>query len=119
MDPQAQLADWAKLRQKNPQLLLKEIQGDIIASPTIANPRFGKKKSIYTDFFASSKALRKFESIMIETILPFYANTHTSTTSTSKSTSMSVKLARETISRCTNAISTPGHEHQAAVIFSG
>ncbi|KAF8927446.1 hypothetical protein BGZ58_010392 [Dissophora ornata] len=114
MDPRVQLADWAKLRQKNPQFLLNEIQGSIIASPTIANPCFGKKKSIYTDFFASSKPLMKFESIMTETVLPFYANTHTSTTSTSKSTSTSVKLARETIRRCTNAVATPGHEHQAA-----
>ncbi|KAG0003945.1 hypothetical protein BGZ80_004515 [Entomortierella chlamydospora] len=32
---------------------------------------------------------------------------------------MSVKIARETIRRCTNATNTPGHEHQAAVIFSG
>ncbi|KAG0240829.1 hypothetical protein BGX31_001626 [Mortierella sp. GBA43] len=119
MNPQVQLADWAQLRQKNPQLLLKEIQNNIIASSTIANPLFGKKKSIYTDFFASSKPLRKFESTITETVLPFYANTHTSTTSTSKSTSASVKMARETIARCTNAISTPGHEHQAAVVYCG
>ncbi|KAF9986565.1 hypothetical protein BGZ65_007208, partial [Modicella reniformis] len=119
MDPQVQLSEWEQLRKKDPLLLLKEIQKNIIASPTIAYPLFGKKKSIYTDFFASSKPLGKFESIMTETVLPFYANTHTSTTSTAKTTSASVKLARETISRCTNAISTPGHKHQAAVIFCG
>ncbi|KAF9347006.1 hypothetical protein BGX26_001470 [Mortierella sp. AD094] len=119
MDPQVQLAAWERLRQKDPKLLLKEIQNDIIASPVIAHPSFGKKKSIYTDFFASSKPLRKFESVMTENVLPFYANTHTTTTSSSKTTTMSVKIARETIRRCTNAINTPGHEHQAAVIFSG
>ncbi|KAF9194640.1 hypothetical protein BGZ51_008571 [Haplosporangium sp. Z 767] len=119
MNPQVQLSNWAQLRQCDPQLLIKEIQRDIIASPMITHPPFGKKKSIYTDFFASSKPLRRFEAIMAESVLPLYANTHTSTTSTSKHTSQSVKLARETISRCTRAITTPGHEHQAAVIFTG
>ncbi|KAF9582827.1 hypothetical protein BGW38_010713 [Lunasporangiospora selenospora] len=119
MDPQAQLAHWARLHQKDPQLLIKEIQSDIIASPVISDPPFGKKKSIYTDFFASSRPLKRFEAIMSESVLPFYANTHTSTTSTAKNTSMSVRLARETISRCTNANMTRGHVNEAAVIFSG
>ncbi|KAG0329917.1 hypothetical protein BGZ99_010028 [Dissophora globulifera] len=119
MDPRVQLADWAKLRQKNPSLFMEEIRDNIITAPTIANPPFGKKKSIYTDFFASSKPLRRVEAIMAESVLPYYANTHTSTTSSSKSTSASVKCARETIGRCTNAITTPGHEHEAAIIFCG
>ncbi|KAG0300047.1 hypothetical protein BGZ98_009542 [Dissophora globulifera] len=89
MDPRVQLADWAKLRQKNPSLFMKEIRDNIITAPTIANPPFGKKKSVYTDFFASSKPLRRVETIMTERVLPFYANTHTSTTSSSKSTSAS------------------------------
>ncbi|KFH69447.1 hypothetical protein MVEG_04259 [Podila verticillata NRRL 6337] len=119
MDPQVELSDWATKAQKDPRVLIRELQGDIIASSRITDPAFGKKKSIYTDFFASSKPLRRFESIMMDKVLPFYANTHTSTTSTSKSTSSSVKRARETVARCTNAITTEGHEHQAAVIFSG
>ncbi|KAF9206648.1 hypothetical protein BGZ49_002057 [Haplosporangium sp. Z 27] len=119
MDPKIQLAPWARLHQKSPRSLLKEIQNDIISSPIIANPAFGIKKSIYTDFFASSKPLRKFESIMMENVLPFYANTHTSTTSTAKTTTTAVKLSRETIQRCTNAMTTPGHVHQATVIFCG
>ncbi|KAF9279635.1 hypothetical protein BGZ68_007793 [Mortierella alpina] len=119
MDPSIQLADWAQLKKKNQRLLIRRIQSDIIASPWIANPPFGRKKSIYTDFFASSKPLKKFESIMNQQVLPFYANTHTSTTSTSKVTSHSVKLARETIARCTRTNTESGHEHEAAVIFCG
>ncbi|KAF9951577.1 hypothetical protein BGZ72_006935 [Mortierella alpina] len=56
---------------------------------------------------------------MAQQVLPFYANTHTSTTSTSKVTSHSVKLARETIARCTRTNTEPGHEHEAAIIFCG
>jgi len=119
MDPGTELADWAIKRKRDPSILIRELQKDVIASLYIADPTFGQKKSIYTDFFASSKPLKRFETIMMEKVLPFYANTHTSTTSTSKCTSSSVKRARETVARCTNAISTDGHEHQAAVIFSG
>ncbi|KAG9324445.1 hypothetical protein KVV02_006589 [Mortierella alpina] len=119
MDPSIQLADWARLKNRHQRLLIRRIQSDIIASPWIANPPFGRKKSIYTDFFASSKPLKKFESIMTQQVLPFYANTHTSTTSTSKVTSHSVKLARETIARCTRTNTEPGHEHEAEVIFCG
>ncbi|KAF9081940.1 hypothetical protein BGX23_000287 [Mortierella sp. AD031] len=119
MDPKEHLSAWERLHDKDVQLLLATVQRDLISSPFISNPPFGNKKSIYCDHFASSKALNLFEDIMRLTVLPFYANTHTSTTSTSKFTSQSVKHARETIRRCTNAIATDGHEHQAAVIFSG
>ncbi|KAI1317941.1 hypothetical protein EDD11_007463 [Mortierella claussenii] len=128
MDPKIQLADWAHLRHQHdhqhkntspPTALLKRLQADIIAALQIQTPLFGPKKSIYTDFFASSKPLQTFESIIQQAVLPFYANTHTSTTSTSKYTSKSVQLARDTVARCTNAIVEQGHEHQAVVIFSG
>ncbi|KAF8943084.1 hypothetical protein BGZ47_005818 [Haplosporangium gracile] len=119
MDPREQLAALERMHDKDLQQFLRAIQRDLISAPYIFNPSFGNKKSVYLDHFASSKALNLFEDIMRQTILPFYANTHTSTTSTSKFTSQSVKHARETIRRCTNAIATAGHEHQAAVIFSG
>ncbi|KAK3843668.1 MAG: pyridoxal phosphate-dependent transferase [Linnemannia gamsii] len=119
MDPKEQLAAWERMRDRDQTHFLRTIQRNLISAPFICNPLFGNKKSIYLDHFASSKALNLFEDIMRQTVLPFYANTHTSTTSTSKFTSQSVKHARETIRRCTNAIATDGHEHQAAVIFSG
>ncbi|KAF9928559.1 hypothetical protein FBU30_002297 [Linnemannia zychae] len=119
MDPKEQLAAWERFHDKDPQQFIHTIQHDLISSPFIQNPLFGNKKSIYLDYFASSKALNLFEDVMRQSVLPFYANTHTYTTSTSKYTSLSVKHARETIRRCTNAVSTEGHEHQAAVIFSG
>lgn len=119
MDPKEQLAALERVHDKDLQQFLRTIQRDLISAPYISNPLFGNKKSIYLDHFASSKALNLFEDIMRQTVLPFYANTHTSTTSTSKFTSQSVKHARETVRRCTNAIATEGHEHQAAVIFNG
>ncbi|KAG0299711.1 hypothetical protein BGZ97_003580 [Linnemannia gamsii] len=119
MDPREQLAAMERMHDRDLQQFLRAIQRDLISAAYISNPLFGNKKSIYLDHFASSKALNIFEDIMRQTVLPFYANTHTSTTSTSKFTSQSVKHARETIRRCTNAIATEGHEHQSAVIFSG
>ncbi|KAF9910796.1 hypothetical protein EC991_005513 [Linnemannia zychae] len=119
MDPKEQLAAWERMHNRDQSQFIRTIQRDLISAPYISNPLFGNKKSIYLDHFASSKALNLFEDTMRHAVLPFYANTHTSTTSTSKFTSQSVKHARETIRRCTNAIATEGHEHQAAVIFSG
>lgn len=119
MDPKEQLAEWEHLHAKDPQLFLQTIQRDLISAPFISHPPFGTKKSVYCDYFASAKALNGFEDIMRNAVLPFYANTHTSTTSTARFTTQSVKHARDTIRRCTNAIATEGHEHQAAVIFCG
>lgn len=109
MDPKEQLAEWEHLHAEDPQQVFQTIQRDLISAPFISNPPFGTKKFVYCDYFASAKALDGFEDIMRNTVLPFYANTHTSTTST----------ARDTIRRCTNAIAIEGHEHQAAVIFCG
>ncbi|KAG0072472.1 hypothetical protein BGZ89_005862 [Linnemannia elongata] len=119
MDPKEQLAELECLHAKDPQKFLQTIQRDLISAPFISNPPFGIKKSVYCDYFASAKALSGFEDIMRNAVLPFYANTHTSTTSTARFTSESVKHARDTIRRCTNAIATEGHEHQAAIIFCG
>ncbi|KAF9206389.1 hypothetical protein BGZ49_002535 [Haplosporangium sp. Z 27] len=119
MDPDVSLQHLARLSEKNTKDFIRAIQNDMIASPNIFEPPFGKKKSTYTDWFASGKPLKIIENIMRDSVLPYYANTHTHSTSTARYTSASVANSRKTISRCMNAQTTVGHPHEATVLFCG
>ncbi|KAF9574199.1 hypothetical protein BGW38_008343, partial [Lunasporangiospora selenospora] len=99
--------------------LLKTLYDDCIHSTYTHDSPFGKKKSTYLDWFASGRPMRSIESVLSNTVLPFYANTHTHSTSTAKFTSASVANSRKTIIRCVNAQTAKGHRHEAVVLFCG
>jgi selenocysteine lyase/cysteine desulfurase len=119
MDPDSQFGHWARQNEKSTKHFLQGVHQDLVSSPYIYNPPFGKKKSTYVDWFASGKPLKTIEHIMQESVLPYYANTHTYSTSTARYTSTSVANSRRVIGRCLNAYTTEGHPHQAAVLFCG
>lgn len=119
MDPKTSLHHWHQLSKKRPTAFIQAVQSDIIQSKYTFDAPFGKKKSTYTDWFASGKPLKTFEDIMTKSVLPFYANTHTTTTSSAKRTTYCTKASRDTIARCLNVNTTPGHRHEAAVVFCG
>ncbi|KAF9352874.1 hypothetical protein BGX26_009338 [Mortierella sp. AD094] len=119
MNPDTSLQHWARLSEKNTKEFIRAIQNDLIASPNIHDPPFGKKKSTYTDWFASGKPLKTVENIMRDSVLPYYANTHTHSTSTARYTSASVANSRKTIIRCMNAQTAAGHPHESTVVFCG
>ncbi|KAF9100460.1 hypothetical protein BGX27_000397 [Mortierella sp. AM989] len=115
----AVLQQWARLSEKNTKDFIRAIQNDIIASPNIHDPSFGKKKSTYIDWFASGKPSKTIENVMRNSVIPYYANTHIHPTSTARYTSASVSNSRKTISRCLNAQTASGHPYEAVVIFCG
>ncbi|KAG0345707.1 hypothetical protein BG004_003230 [Podila humilis] len=119
MDPDTALNAWHQLSKRRSGSFIQLIQKDIIQSQYIEDAPFGKKKATYTDWFASGKPLKTFESIMMESVLPHYANTHTTTTSSAKRTTYSTKASRDTIARCLNVNTSSGHRHEAAVVFCG
>ncbi|KAF9369508.1 hypothetical protein CPB97_003544 [Podila verticillata] len=119
MDPESALHHWHQLSKKRPTTFIQAVQSDVIQSKYTFDAPFGKKKSTYTDWFASGKPLKTFEDIMMKSVLPFYANTHTTTTSSAKRTTYCTKASRDTIARCLNVNTTPGHRHEAAVVFCG
>ncbi|KFH71880.1 hypothetical protein MVEG_02174 [Podila verticillata NRRL 6337] len=119
MNPESALHHWHQLSKKRPNTFIQAVQSDVIQSKYTLDAPFGKKKSTYTDWFASGKPLKTFEDIMMKSVLPFYANTHTTTTSSAKRTTYCTKASRDTIARCLNVNTTPGHRHEAAVVFCG
>ncbi|KAI1316735.1 hypothetical protein EDD11_009551 [Mortierella claussenii] len=125
MDPEVVLAPWARLCKKSTKEFLRSIQADIIASTTIIDPPFGKKKSTYMDWLGSAKSLQTIERIMTDNVLPLLANiqqhgdTATATTSSARSTTAAVHNARAFIAKCVNAQASKGHQHEAAVMFCG
>lgn len=87
----------------------KEIIG---IDQTIETP-FGTKKLVYADWTASGRNYRPIEEKLMNTIMPFVANTHTETTATGRAMTLAYHEAKEIIKRHVNA-----HEDDA-LIFAG
>ncbi|KAJ3362965.1 hypothetical protein GGF32_005105 [Allomyces javanicus] len=75
----------------------------------------GRTRSvIYCDYFASGRPLKFVEDVIRNHILPFYANTHTTTTVTARRTMAQRERARDVIRKCLNA-----DKDLYSVIFTG
>ncbi|KNE67129.1 hypothetical protein AMAG_12202 [Allomyces macrogynus ATCC 38327] len=75
----------------------------------------GRTRSvIYCDYFASGRPLKFVEDVIRNHILPFYANTHTTTTITARRTMAQRERARDVIRKCLNA-----DKDLYSVIFTG
>ena len=74
--------------------LFQFIREDIIGKDKTFISPYGKRKVVYCDHIASSRALSSVESYIREHVLTSYGNTHTSTTATSSQSSMFQHEAR-------------------------
>ncbi|KNE67108.1 hypothetical protein AMAG_12183 [Allomyces macrogynus ATCC 38327] len=75
----------------------------------------GRTRSvIYCDYFASGRSLKFVENAIRDHVLPFYANTHTTTTVTARRTMAQRERARAVIRESVNAA-----PNDCAVIFTG
>ncbi|KAF9934506.1 hypothetical protein BGZ65_003731, partial [Modicella reniformis] len=120
MDPETAMRHWVRLSKNSPKEFMKTIRNDILTSSTIHDPPFGKRKSTYVDWLSSSKPLRNIEKIVADNVLPLYASTLQShTTSTGRATAAAVHNSRSMISKCLNAETAKGHQHEAIVMFCG
>ena len=76
---------------------------NIIGNEQAFESPYGRKRILYADWTASGRAYRPIEIKLIEEILPFYGNTHTSTTITGERMSGAYEEAKSTIKTHVNA----------------
>ncbi|XP_078347514.1 putative cysteine desulfurase isoform X1 [Oculina patagonica] len=89
------------------------IEENIIGGNTRFVGPYGEKKVIYCDYTASGKPLRFIENYIRDYVYPFYANTHTTTSVTSRQTTRFRQEARSIIKECVNATD------EDVVVFTG
>ncbi|GAB1602855.1 uncharacterized protein LOC115212374, partial [Argonauta hians] len=94
-------------------LLFKYIQDSIIGKDLTVQGPYGPVKIIYCDFTASGRCLSFIEDYIRDYVMPFYGNTHTTTSICSRQTTCFRDNARNIIRRCVNA------SHEDVVIFAG
>ncbi|XP_038058386.1 uncharacterized protein LOC119729742 [Patiria miniata] len=95
------------------QALLSYVNNNVIGGEAKFRGPFGQRRVIYCDYTASGRPLRCIENYISEHVYTMYANTHTTTTVTSKQTTQFRHEARELIRGCVNAT------EDDAVIFTG
>ncbi|CAG7825541.1 unnamed protein product [Allacma fusca] len=93
--------------------LMQMIDHNIIGRDTTFQGPFGPRKSIYMDHTASGQPLRCIEGFINDNVLPYYGNTHTTTTLTSSQTTMYRHEAKDIVR---NSVGASEHD---AVIFCG
>lgn len=93
--------------------LINSIHKDLEQHRTTFLGPFGQRPIIHADHIASGQSLGFVESIIQKQVLPYYGNTHTSTSVTSLQTSMFRHEARDTIRNACHA------SEEDAVIFAG
>lgn len=74
---------------------------------------FGKRRLVYADHTASGRSLHYIENYIIQNVLPFYGNTHTSDSYVGRKTSKMVHEATDYVKKCM------GGSLDDALIFCG
>ncbi|XP_074637843.1 putative cysteine desulfurase [Acropora palmata] len=95
------------------QPLLEFIDENVFGGMTGFVGPYGQRRVIYCDYTASGRPLKFIENYIRNYVYPFYANTHTTASATSRQTTKFRQDARDIIKKCVNA----GEED--AVIFTG
>ncbi|KJH42943.1 hypothetical protein DICVIV_11071 [Dictyocaulus viviparus] len=93
--------------------LLLWIRDNEIGNDVVMETPFGRRNVIYCDYTASARAIRPIENYILENVLPFYGNTHSSVTVSSEQTTLFVHEARQEIRSMTGA------GDRDSVIFTG
>ena len=91
--------------------LIEKIRTSIIGDRTSIQTPFGEKPLIYADYTASGRSLTFIEEYIRESVLPYYANTHTETSFTGAQTTALREEAREIIRQAVN-----GTEHDQVIV---
>lgn len=97
---------------------VQALRHDIIGAYSKFTTPFGDKPIIYADWTASGRCLSSVESYMRETVLPFYGNTHTTTSISGHQSTCFRHEARQIIAESVNAKIT-GKASQDLVLFTG
>ncbi|MCP1325558.1 aminotransferase class V-fold PLP-dependent enzyme, partial [Halomonas sp. 707D4] len=92
---------------------MARLADDVIGEGEPFQGPFGTRALLYADYTASGRALGIVEEAMRTQVLPHYANTHTETSYTGRTTTRLREDARRQIARAVNA------DDDYAVIFAG
>lgn len=82
---------------------VEKIESDVIGSNQCITTALGVKPLVYADYTASGRALKSVERYISEQVLPYYANTHSSSSYTGAQTTLLREQAREIIKKAVNA----------------
>lgn len=63
----------------DPEVLAKLIRENTIGQGKMFQGPFGKRKIVYCDYIASGRSLRFIEDFILNEVLTYYGNTHTTT----------------------------------------
>ena len=83
--------------------LLNNLAPECVGFGTSFSTPFGTKKLVYADWTASGRALRFVEKHITEDVLPFYGNTHTTTSVTGLQSTCFRHEARQVMAQAVNA----------------
>lgn len=79
---------------------------------------FGSKPIVYADWIASGRCLESIEQYIQQNVLPYYGNTHTTTSRTGHQSTCFRQEARQIVAECVNAKIT-GRAAEDSVLFIG
>ncbi|MCP4381033.1 MAG: aminotransferase class V-fold PLP-dependent enzyme [Hyphomicrobiales bacterium] len=96
-----------------PEAPIGRISAGLIGGGVAVPGSRGPRKLVYADYFGSGRALRQVEEFVSESVLPFYANSHTESSFCGAYTTRLRERSRQDIARRLGA----GDAH--AVIFAG
>ncbi|KAI9218056.1 pyridoxal phosphate-dependent transferase [Blastocladiella britannica] len=101
----------------SPEQKLAAIRKNVIGHDTLLTNALGLKRPlIYCDWFASGRSLACIEDAVRSHVLPYYANTHTTTTATARRTTELREWARRAVAA---AVGLDHDDDEYAVIFTG
>ncbi|KAA8547004.1 hypothetical protein F0562_003433 [Nyssa sinensis] len=88
------------LSNDSPDEKLSWLRSQIIGHNSEFNSPFGKRRLTYADHTASGRSLHYIENYIINNVLPFYGNSHTSDSYVGQRTTKKVRQATEYVKRC-------------------
>ena len=98
--------------------LLDGLRSSITGSCERFTGPFGDRPMVYVDWTASGKCVSKIEAYITDHVIPFYGNTHTTTSITGHQSTCFRHEARQIIAEAVNAKVT-GRAAEDVVIFTG
>lgn len=84
-------------------LLIPHIRSELIGAKKTIHTPFGARPLVYADYTASGRGLTFIEDYIRDTVLPWYANTHTTSSATGAQTTAFREQARAEIAQAVNA----------------